>query len=127
MQTSLKVKHQSCGQTAEDFSRITSGTVAEQMAAGHCSTTFTMEEMHVKQLVESVNSITWHIDGSAASCTAMRNEIRGLMIESGCPSSYITINLVDVYNPIMKFIGGADSSANHNFSVQCCTAISRPC
>lgn len=67
---------------------------------------FTLEEMQVKQLLESV--ITRHISGSATSRTAMRNEIQGLMMEYGCPSFYITINLADVYNPIVKFMGGDD-------------------
>ena len=111
LHTSLKVKCQSFGQTAEDFSRITSGTihtVTEWVASGNHSMTFTMEEMRVKRLLESVNSIARHVDGSAASCTMMRNEIRGLMIDCGCPSFYVTVNPVDVYNPVVKFMGGAD-------------------
>lgn len=38
----------------------------------------------------------------------MRNEIRGLMVEKGLPSFYITINPADVYNPIVKFLTGSE-------------------
>jgi hypothetical protein len=51
----------------------------------------------------------------------MHNEIRALMIEKGLPSFYITncyikawqsflltINPADVYNPLVKFLAGAD-------------------
>lgn len=38
----------------------------------------------------------------------MRNQIRGLMIEKGLPSFYITINLADVHNLIVKFLAGSD-------------------
>ncbi|KAF7372226.1 ATP-dependent DNA helicase [Mycena venus] len=36
----------------------------------------------------------------------MRNQIRGLMIEKGLPSFYLTINPADVYNPLVKFLAG---------------------
>lgn len=36
----------------------------------------------------------------------MRNEIRELMMECGCPSFYLTINPADVYSPILKFLSG---------------------
>ena len=68
--TSVKVKRQAFTQTTEDFSKISSSTVhtvAERMAAGNYSTTFTAEECRVKRLLESVNSISRHVDGSAAS------------------------------------------------------------
>jgi len=38
----------------------------------------------------------------------MRNEIRGLMIDKGLPSFFITINPADVYNPVVKLLAGAE-------------------
>lgn len=38
----------------------------------------------------------------------MRNEICALMMEKGLPSFYITINPADVYNPLVKFLAGAE-------------------
>ena len=57
-----------------------------------------------------VNTITSNIPGTSASHVVTRNEIRALMIsiEKGLPSFFITINPADVYNPLVKFLGGAD-------------------
>ena len=38
----------------------------------------------------------------------MRNEICGLMIDHGMPSFYITINLADLFNPLVNFLAGSD-------------------
>ena len=38
----------------------------------------------------------------------MRNEIRALMSKKGLPTFYVTINPVDVYNPVLKFMCGSE-------------------
>jgi hypothetical protein len=55
-----------------------------------------------------VNGVAASVPGSSAARVAMRNEIRGLMIEKGLPSFYITINPADVFNPIVKFLADAE-------------------
>jgi hypothetical protein len=42
----------------------------------------------------------------------MRNEIRGLVVEKSLPSFYITIDPVDVYSPIVKFLAGSEIDVN---------------
>ncbi|KAJ7327851.1 hypothetical protein DFH08DRAFT_635870, partial [Mycena albidolilacea] len=66
------------------------------------------EEHKVCKLLKQVNGVTSLVSGSSAARIAMRNEIRGLMIEKGLPSFYITINPADVYNPIIKFLAGSE-------------------
>ena len=55
--------------------------------------------------MKEVNS---HGPGSTASRVTMRNEIRALIMEKGLPSFCITINPADIYNPLVKFLAGAD-------------------
>jgi len=52
--------------------------------------------------------INSHVPGSSAARVAMRNEIRALIMDKGLPSFYITINPADIYNPLVKFLTGAD-------------------
>jgi hypothetical protein len=63
--------------------------------------------------MKQVNIVTSNVPGTSASRVTMRNEIRGLMIEKGMPSFFITINPADVYNPIVKFLGGAEIDLNN--------------
>ena len=58
--------------------------------------------------MKQVNAVTSNVPGTSSSRVAMRNEIRALMMEKGLPSFFITINPADVYNPLVKFLGGAD-------------------
>ena len=64
-------------------------------------------------LMKQVNVVTSNVPGTSASRVTMQNEIRGLMIEKGMPSFFITINPADVYNPIVKFLGGGDIDLNN--------------
>ena len=63
--------------------------------------------------MKQVNIVTSNVPGTSASRVTMRNEIRGLMIEKGMPSFFNTINPADVYNPIVKFLGGAEIDLNN--------------
>ncbi|KAJ7079344.1 hypothetical protein C8R44DRAFT_836654 [Mycena epipterygia] len=66
--------------------------VSEHVANGGSSTPKNEEE-------RKVNGIASSVPGSFAT---------RLMIKEGLPSFYITINPVDVYNPIVKFLAGDD-------------------
>jgi hypothetical protein len=66
------------------------------------------EERNVLELVRDVNAINSHIPGSAAARVNMRNEIRGLMMKVGLPIFFITVNLADTRDPIVKFLAGND-------------------
>ena len=66
------------------------------------------EERKVLALMQEVKVITSHVPGSSASKIAMQNEIRGLMMEKGLPSFYVTINPADVFNPLVKFLAGSE-------------------
>ena len=50
--------------------------------------------------------MAFNVPGSLASGLTMHNEIRGMMTELGMPSFYITINLADVFNPLIRFQAG---------------------
>jgi hypothetical protein len=58
--------------------------------------------------MKQVNIVTGNVPASSASRVVMHNEIRALMIKKGMPSFFVTINPADVYNPLVKFLGGAD-------------------
>ncbi|KIM73534.1 hypothetical protein PILCRDRAFT_81038, partial [Piloderma croceum F 1598] len=59
-------------------------------------------------LMKQVKLVTAHVPGSSTSRTIMHNKIRGLMMDRGLPSFYITINPADVFNPVVKFLAGSD-------------------
>jgi hypothetical protein len=82
--------------------------VAQRVANGDSATPKDEEERKVFNLLKQVNAIAGSVPGSSAARVTMRNEIRGLMIEKGLPSFYITINPADVYNPIVKFLAGSE-------------------
>ena len=58
--------------------------------------------------MRDVNTINSHIPGSTAARVNMRNEIRALMMKVGLPSFFITVNLADTQNPIVKFLAGSN-------------------
>ena len=87
--------------------------VTERISRGESITANTSEERKVLNLMKQVNVVTSNVPGTSASRVTMRNEIRGLMIEKGMPSFFITINPADVYNPIVKFLGGAEIDLNN--------------
>jgi hypothetical protein len=80
------------------------------VANGDTKTANNDEERRVLKLMKEVNVINSHVAGSSQSKLVMRNQIRGLMIDKGLPSFYITINPADVFNPLVKFL--ADDEIN---------------
>lgn len=58
--------------------------------------------------MEEVQMVNSNVPGSSSSRLAMRNQVRGLMLTHGMPNFYITINPVDLYNPVVQFLSGRD-------------------
>ena len=111
LHTSLKVKKTNFNSIAASFASISPETVhivTERVSQGDSVTANNNEERKVLKLMKEINIVTGNVPGSSSSRVIMRNEIRALMIEKGMPSFFITINPADVYNPLVKFLGGAD-------------------
>jgi hypothetical protein len=102
--TSLKVKRVNFASVAAQFASVSPEVVqrvSERVSNGS-SPAPAKEERKVLNLLKQVNAVTANVPGSSAARVAMRNEIRGLMIEKGLPSFYITIN------PVVKFLAGSE-------------------
>lgn len=111
LRCSLKVKRRNFESIAKTFANVSANAihvVTERVARGDWVTSNSTEEHQVLNLMREVNVLTSHVPGSAASRVAMRNEIRGLMIDKGLPNFYLTINPADVYNPLVKFLAGSE-------------------
>ena len=111
LHSSLKVNRQSFDAFKAQFSKVspaTVRTVAERVLKGDFHMNFTLEEMHVRDLLKQASHVTSQVPGANAAQIVMRNQICGLMIEKGLLSFYLTINPADVYNPIVKFLAGSD-------------------
>lgn len=111
LHTSLKVKKKSFDSIAADFASVSPSAVhivSEHIARGDYETANSDEERRVVNLMKQVRLVTTHVPGSSSSRVAMRNEIRGLMIDHGMPSFYITINPADLFNPLVTFLAGSD-------------------
>lgn len=111
LRTTLKTKRSSFNSLASKFSSISSEairSVSARLSAGGPVTSSNVEERNVLSLMQQVNVITSDVPGSASSLINMRNQMRGLMIEKGLPSFFVTINPADVYNPIVKFLAGEE-------------------
>ncbi|KAF7314095.1 ATP-dependent DNA helicase [Mycena chlorophos] len=111
LHTSLKVKRSNFDAVASQFATVSPQvvkTISERVANGESPAPKNPEEQKVLTLLKQVNAVVTSVPGSSAARVAMRNEIRGLMIEQGMPSFYITINPADVFSPVLKFMSGAE-------------------
>jgi Helitron helicase-like domain at N-terminus len=111
LHTSLKTRKSTFPTLADDFSSVSQEAihvVTERISRGDAITANNIEERKVLNLMKQVNTVTSNVPGTSASRIAMCNEIRGLMIEKGFPSFFVTINPADVYNPLIKFLAGAE-------------------
>ena len=107
LQCYLKINHGLFDRFKADFTLVSPSAVhmvAERLLAGDHETSFTQEEKRVCELLKQVSHVISSVPASSSARAFMRNEIRALMIEKGMPTFYITINLADVYNPILKFM-----------------------
>ena len=111
LHTSLKVKRRNFHSIASKFATCSPEAihrVMERVSRGDFTTTHSEEENLVLKLMKEVQLVTSNVSGSSASRIAMKNEVRGLMMELGLPSFYITINPADIFNPLVKFLAGAE-------------------
>lgn len=109
--SSLKVRKANFKSIAGDFASVSPNAVhivSERISRGDFATANNDEERKVLNLMKQVKLVTSHVPGSSASRVTMRNEIRGLMMDRGLPSFYITINPADVFNPLVKFLAGSE-------------------
>lgn len=121
LHTSLKVKRRDFPQVASGFATVSQETihkVTERIARGDTTTADNEDEIKVLKLMRQVKMVSSHVPGSSASRIAMRNQMRGLMMTKGLPSFYLTINPADVFNPLVKFLAGADIDIDHLFPDQ---------
>ncbi|KAJ7336734.1 hypothetical protein DFH08DRAFT_627897, partial [Mycena albidolilacea] len=105
LHTGLKVKQAKFTSVASQFANVSPTVVKEVskcVAKGESIIPRNKEECKVLKLLKQVNDVTSLVSRSSAARVAMRNEIKGLMIEKELPSFYITINPADVYSPIVK-------------------------
>jgi hypothetical protein len=111
LHSNLKVQRSNFDSVATAFATVSPGAVhvvSERIARGDFSTANNDEERKVLELMKQVKLVTSHVPGSSASRITMRNEIRGLMMDRGLPSFYVTINPADVFNPLVKFLAGSE-------------------
>ncbi|KAI9065778.1 hypothetical protein FKP32DRAFT_1610468 [Trametes sanguinea] len=111
LNTSLKIKRDHFRTFAERFALVSEDAVARvcaRVAETGVIRGDTAEERKVVRLMKEVQLVNRNVPGSSAARIAMRNEIRALMATHGMPSFYITINPADIYNPVVKLLGGAD-------------------
>ncbi|KAK0229867.1 hypothetical protein EDD85DRAFT_775636, partial [Armillaria nabsnona] len=105
--TSLKVKRKNFPEVAERFGSVSAeavATVAQRVADGDLATANTPEEKHVLALMKEVNAVSSAIPGSSMAHVGKRNEVKGLIVDKGLASFFITINPADIYNPIVKLL-----------------------
>ncbi|KAG1823856.1 uncharacterized protein BJ212DRAFT_1246106, partial [Suillus subaureus] len=103
LHASLKVKCTNFDSFA-DFAMVSPAAVSnisDHIAKGNHTFAFTPEEKKVRELLRQVNLVMCHAPGSSALRVIMRNEMRGLMIEQGLLSFYVTMIPADVYTPIV--------------------------
>ncbi|THU85215.1 hypothetical protein K435DRAFT_685949 [Dendrothele bispora CBS 962.96] len=111
LHTSYKCKKSNFADVARTFSSaspLTLTAVAECVRKGDVITANSEEERQVLRLMRELNVLTASVPGSAGSRIAVRNEIRGMQMEKGLPSFYLTVNPADVYSPILKFMAGSE-------------------
>ena len=80
--------------------------VSKCMNANDFTMAYTEGEHTVLQLMNEVKNINSKVAGTSGSHIAMCNEIRALMNAYSMPSLFLTINLADVYNPLVQLLAG---------------------
>lgn len=111
LRSMLKVKKASFNAVATDLAAITNDAVARvcaRVAEGDYITANDADERRVLKLMREVRMVSTSVPGSSASRLQMRNHIRATMHELGSPTFYLTLNPADIYNPLVKFLAGAD-------------------
>ncbi|KAK0229809.1 hypothetical protein EDD85DRAFT_923017 [Armillaria nabsnona] len=116
LHTSLKVKRKNFPEVTERFGSVSAeavATVAQRVADGDLATANTPEEKRVLALMKEVNAVSSAIPGSSMARVGKRNEVKGLMVDKGLASFFIMINPADIYNPIVKLLGGSEINVDN--------------
>ncbi|KAJ7111078.1 hypothetical protein C8R44DRAFT_586293, partial [Mycena epipterygia] len=77
----------------KDYSKITPSTEAESA---------------VFELLQYVDYVSDHIEGSASEVMKMRQEIQAISRSAGTVNIFFTLNPADTFNPLSSFIAGKD-------------------
>ncbi|KAF6741860.1 hypothetical protein DFP72DRAFT_1083001 [Ephemerocybe angulata] len=109
---SFKTRHAWFKTVSSTFNAIFSDTAAA-VAARLANNTFydsprTPQEQQVMSFMNHVQSVTRDVAGSNSGHMQMRNKVCALTFTLSVPAFFVTINLADVYNPIVRFMGGAE-------------------
>jgi hypothetical protein len=116
LHTCLKTCKATFPTLANDFASVSAETVhtiTEHISCGEPVRARNAEERKVLNLMRQITTVTSNVPGLSALCVAMHNEIHALIIEKGLPSFFIIINPADIYNPLVKFLGGAEIDINN--------------
>ncbi|KAJ3522430.1 hypothetical protein NMY22_g11894 [Coprinellus aureogranulatus] len=110
-QTDCKVRRTNFEQCSLRFSQVSEAAVhrvTEKVMRSGLFIPCDDEERLIAKCMKDINVVTSHVPGSASSKLRMRNEIRALMMSKGLPNFYLTINPADVYNPVVRILGGSE-------------------
>ena len=69
----------------------------------------TESQKRLFKLLASLAMVAKHIPGSDGYKIARRNEIRGLILQSGTPTLFVTLNPADVDHPLVRLYADSDS------------------
>ena len=111
LHTSLRVNQKNFNNWAQRFADVSINTIqalTERASGGSHPTAETDNKQQALDLLKEVKLISANVPGSAASRLTMRNEIRANILSLGVPSFYVTVNPVDIYNPMVSFLAGRD-------------------
>lgn len=106
----LRLQRQSFSAFAQQLSAITPAVVEEvvRKTAQSDYSASTAEERNLYKLMSQVNIVSGNVPGTASSKLYMRNELRGLMMHTGLPTFFITLNFADKFNPLVRVLSGRD-------------------
>lgn len=110
----LKVKQENFEKFSHDFSNITEKEIDEALAyhesrnSPNTRKAYTDAVKKVDSILKQVQLVSAKVQGTTGSRLKMRNEIRGMMLDLGLPSFYVTINPADCHNPIVNLMAGDD-------------------
>ena len=112
--TQMRVKRSDFANKALMYSRITPDAIehVSQMVSDGSSTSWApgSPEQAVQTLMRDVQMVNSTVMGSNSARTAMREEIRSMIVSLGAPSLFITINPADLYNPLVRVLVGEEIS-----------------
>ena len=111
LRVGLKAKKRNFESVASCFARLDESaihSVSKCIANSNEVSAYNDEKKEVLELMKQVNAVSSDIQGSAASKIKQRSQLKALMIDQGLPSFYLTINLSDVHNPLVRFLAGSD-------------------